>query len=785
MFTKRYTMIFNFFLIVALTLGGLQLNTIPVLAAPLANGSGDVDVANLLNPDGTLNTSGVSGSLALGGWDIQLDPQRGPVFSPSGSGTTNAWKKVGAGTESTEEVYAIAVSGSNAYVGGDFLSLTGCANCKHIAKWNGSTWSALGTGVGLDPTDTGENVQVIRISGTDVYVGGAFISVPGCSVPTDCKYIAKWNGNTWSNLGQGPSNRYVTAIMTSGSDVYVGGRFDSVTGCSTPTNCKGIAKWNASSGWSALGQGVEDNKEVFVIAISSSGVVIGGNFTFTKPLNSCDDCTYIARWDGSVWSPLGTGIDVVNFGNVRAIAISGADVYAGGEFASVADCTTSTNCKGIAKWNASSGWSALGTGISNLTGVRAIATSGTDVYVGGPFTSVADCTTPANCKGIAKWNAGTGWSEMAGGTNARVNGIVISGPDIWAVGAFSSAGSVATNYIAAYAADPEVATSVPAEGQNLTGGTSTLAVHFNKTVLHDASANSATSLSNYMLVSPGPNQVFNTSDTSSAICASVHVPEGDDVNVAISGITYDSDTDTASLTIAPAAMPLPAGLYRLYVCGAASIHDMFGIAINGGANFAVNFSATAADSTAGSSAGSTSTAGDPKKLPETGFAPNRVTSLPAQPASLAYAKMSGLWVEIPSQKIQANIVGVPEVNSNWDVSWLGSDAGWLNGTAFPTWNGNSVITAHVTDANGRPGPFANLKNLAYGNKIVVHLYGEKYTYEVRQSRTVFPGATLYAFEHLQDHAYLTLITCQGYNFLTDSYMFRRVVRAVLVSVTAE
>ena len=174
-----------------------------------------------------------------------------------------------------------------------------------------------------------------------------------------------------------------------------------------------------------------------------------------------------------------------------------------------------------------------------------------------------------------------------------------------------------------------------------------------------------------------------------------------------------------------------------------------------------------------------------KKLPDTGFAPGVMTSLPVQSAAAAYTKMSGLWLEIPSQKLQAEIVGVPEVNNNWDVSWLGNDAGWLNDTAFPTWNGNSVITAHVTDANGLPGPFANLKNLAYGNKIVVHLYGEKYTYEVHASRMVFPDSTPYAFEHLQDHAYLTLITCQGYNFLTDSYMFRRVVRAVLVSVTAE
>jgi len=171
-----------------------------------------------------------------------------------------------------------------------------------------------------------------------------------------------------------------------------------------------------------------------------------------------------------------------------------------------------------------------------------------------------------------------------------------------------------------------------------------------------------------------------------------------------------------------------------------------------------------------------------KKMPNTGFAPNRITSLPVQPASLVYAKLSDLWLEIPSQNLQANIVGIPEVNGNWDVSWLGTDAGWLNGTAFPTWEGNSVLTAHVTDSNGLPGPFANLKDLKYGDQIIVHLYGDQYTFEVRNTRLAQPYSGSFAFKHLEGNSYLTLITCQGYNAISDSYFFRRIVRAVLVSV---
>jgi LPXTG-site transpeptidase (sortase) family protein len=169
-------------------------------------------------------------------------------------------------------------------------------------------------------------------------------------------------------------------------------------------------------------------------------------------------------------------------------------------------------------------------------------------------------------------------------------------------------------------------------------------------------------------------------------------------------------------------------------------------------------------------------------LPRTGFVPNMITLLPSQPADLAYSNLGSIWLEIPSQNIQTNIVGVPKSQNSWDVKWLGQDAGWLNGTAFPTWEGNSVITAHVTDANGLPGPFTNIKNLKYGDQIIVHLFDEQYIFEVRNTRLARPYSTSFAFEHLEDHSFITLITCQGYNPISDSYLFRRIVRAVLVDV---
>jgi LPXTG-site transpeptidase (sortase) family protein len=175
----------------------------------------------------------------------------------------------------------------------------------------------------------------------------------------------------------------------------------------------------------------------------------------------------------------------------------------------------------------------------------------------------------------------------------------------------------------------------------------------------------------------------------------------------------------------------------------------------------------------------------PKKtvetLPTTGFAPNRITSLPAQSLDMAYSAYSKFWLEIPSLGVKVDIVGVPETESGWDVTWLGEDAGWLNGTTFPTWPGNSVVTGHVWDAFDQAGPFVDLHQLKWGDKIIVHLYGSSYVFEVRSKLTVEP-TDMSLIEKEEDYSWLNLMTCRDFNEETDLYDYRLIVRAVLIDV---
>jgi len=172
----------------------------------------------------------------------------------------------------------------------------------------------------------------------------------------------------------------------------------------------------------------------------------------------------------------------------------------------------------------------------------------------------------------------------------------------------------------------------------------------------------------------------------------------------------------------------------------------------------------------------------PGGLPATGFAPNVITTLPEQPAEKSYVA-TDIWLEIPSLGVNIPIVGVPLVNDDWDVSWLWRQAGWLNGTAFPGWQGNSVLTGHITLPNGKSGPFVGLGKLKWGDKILIHAYGSVYTYQVRQNRTVSPNNTS-VLKH-EDDAWLTLITCKTYIESTNTYARRIAVRATLISVEIE
>ncbi|HEX9839512.1 MAG TPA: sortase, partial [Anaerolineales bacterium] len=172
----------------------------------------------------------------------------------------------------------------------------------------------------------------------------------------------------------------------------------------------------------------------------------------------------------------------------------------------------------------------------------------------------------------------------------------------------------------------------------------------------------------------------------------------------------------------------------------------------------------------------------PVQLPATGFEPNVVTDL-SNMLPETYIQTGGIRVEIPSLGINIPIVGVPLKNGVWNVAWLGKQAGWLEGSAFPSWNGNSVLTSHVYLSNGLPGPFVNLSKLKFGDAVIIHAFGQKYVFEV-QTNTLVEANDPSVLKH-EEKPWLTLLTCKEYDERMNAYRKRVVVRAVLLKVEWE
>ena len=381
-----------------------------------------------------VNALAVSGSDLYVGGDFSM--AGGDLAYNVAQWNESSWSALGSGMDG--KVLALAVSGSTLYAGGDFTTVLGIA-ATNVVQWNGSSWLALGSGMD-------EPVSALAVSGTTLYAGGGFTTAGGVAANS----IAQWNGSSWSALGSGMSGGgfYVSALAVSGSKLYAGGWFTTAGG----NSANSIAQWNGSS-WSALGSGMSgtnyngNGPYVYALAVSGSTLYAGGSFTKAggKSANS------IAQWNGSSWSALGSGLsDGDAYGPyVSALAVSGSTLYVGGDFTSAG----SSSANYIAQWNGSS-WSALGSGMSGINNgfgfvVNALAVSGSTLYAGGDFTSAGGI--PANS--IAKWN-GSSWSALGSGMSGGdiddpfgtdvpyVNALAVSGTgnDLYVGGQFTLAG---------------------------------------------------------------------------------------------------------------------------------------------------------------------------------------------------------------------------------------------------------------------------------------------------------------------------------------------------------
>jgi hypothetical protein len=290
------------------------------------------------------------------------------------------------------------------YAGGRFTSAgEGAANC--IAKWDGSSWTALGSGMsGFGfPTSVSALVVFDDGGGPALYAGGLFSHAGGVAA----NFIAKWDGSSWAALGHGVGGGFweVWALTVfddgGGPALYAGGLFASAGGVAA--NC--IAKWDGSS-WTALSSGVMGGDPTFVSGLTvfddggGPALYAGGDFTSASGVAA----NFIAKWDGSSWATLGSGMN----GPVWALTAfddgSGlAALYAGGFFGSAIDSGDSY----LAKWGCP------------------VTSSGTAYCTAGTTTN--GCMPAISGTGSASASAGSGFAISVAGVDGQKFGLLFYG----------------------------------------------------------------------------------------------------------------------------------------------------------------------------------------------------------------------------------------------------------------------------------------------------------------------------------------------------------------------
>ncbi len=331
--------------------------------------------------------------------------------------------------------YTMRTSLNRAIITAAVVATSGLANAQDYSNTLGDPGFTGSYVAGLTVHDDGSGESLFAVGSFNIFGGGA-----------SGAQIARWDGSAWQSVGSGLTGGYTNAVTSFQGDLIAAGYFDSASGVAGSAK---LARWDGTN-WNSMDAQSEIflnsfwDLEVYDDGMTGEQLYIAGNY---GDLNGNTALDHIAKWDGTTYSAvggtIGGAVPLIVLDLHQADLGSGNMLYAGGRFLTIGG----NAALNVAQWDGTS-WSAMDLGVSRTSGFAQVLHmtvwddgNGPDLYVGGRFNLAGGVSVSTN---IAKWD-GTSWSSMGDGFDGDVHELVVfddgSGETLYALGNFSNSGA--------------------------------------------------------------------------------------------------------------------------------------------------------------------------------------------------------------------------------------------------------------------------------------------------------------------------------------------------------
>lgn len=400
-------------------------------------------------------------------------------------------------------VNAMAIHDDRLIVGGEFTEAGGIPT-NRLAAWDGESWTDLGfplttpfdvvsmstVGGGLlvitraasdyvvweyrddvwhedlrvPDSYASSSAEIVDVDGEAVMFRGPY-RIGGASTP----HVATRRDGIWRPLEDG-TDTSISRILDVAGERYAVGRFRLIEGV-----LAGCVARQSGHTWEPLPRLVDSDVlgDALIDAADYRGdLVVAGQYT--SPADP--SLSYVARWDGESWVPVGPGFWSAP---IHSLYADGDSLWAGGAqgigvlnptgtWTDVAQPFTTVSpmpfqhltrhgdsmivagrftliggvpAQNIASWSGA-GWEALGSGLSGM--IYAVASFQNRLIVGGFFSIPGYAE-----RNLAEWD-GASWKPFLGGADSLVEGLVPMGDRLLISGAFDHIGAASYPHGALY-----------------------------------------------------------------------------------------------------------------------------------------------------------------------------------------------------------------------------------------------------------------------------------------------------------------------------------------------